>query len=81
MLSGIPEGEFQQQKLTANQVKEAQRDFDVMEDLDKIKIPIEAKVYGKKQWNYRNEAFREMLSKMDKQMKEGLLKIIKDNTK
>lgn len=75
----INAGEWTEQELIAANVKNAQKALKVMEDLDKIKTPLEATLYmaGNKS-TYRNDEFRKMISEMDLETKSQLKLFIKD---
>lgn len=70
--------EFSAQELMDQNLKNAIQALQVMKDLDKIKTPIEATLYmaGNKS-TYRNEAYRQWLTKMDTETKNELSKFIK----
>lgn len=72
-------GEFTEQELLAQNVKNAQQALKVMQDLDKIKTPLEVTIYmaGNKS-TYRNDAFRKMISDMDVETKNQLQNFIKN---
>ena len=77
----VPEGEFKEEKLTPAQLEELQRDRNTMEDLDKIKLPLEVSIYSNnRRWTYRNDAYRDMVNKMDIKAKEELEKLINQNS-
>ena len=80
-LDGINVEETAEQELKANAVLKAERQIEVMAELDKIIEPMEVLLYsldGQK-WNYRNKAWREMVTRMDEEGKEALKKFIKEN--
>ena len=62
METKIKESEWTEQELIAANVRNANKALKVMEDLDKIKTPIEATLYmaGNKS-TYRNDEFRKMI--------------------
>jgi hypothetical protein len=74
------QGEFSEQELLAQNVKNAIQARKVMSDLDKIQTPLECTIYmaGNKS-TYRNDAYRKWLSKMDTDTKKELDKFIKEN--
>lgn len=78
-LAGVLDGKFEEENLKANQVIVAEKQLHVMEELDKIKTPIECTIYQEKRWTYRNDAYRKFVSEMDKRGKEELMKFIKEN--
>jgi len=73
-------GEFTEQELLAQNVRNAQTALNVMKDLDKIKTPLECSIYmaGNKS-TYRNQAYRIMVTQMDNETKESLKKFLKEN--
>jgi len=73
-------GEFSEQELLAQNVRNANVALGVMKDLDKIKTPLEVTIYmaGNKS-TYRNSAYRVMVTQMDNETKESLQKFIKEN--
>jgi len=73
-------GEFSEQELLAQNVRNAKEALGVMAELDKVKTPLECTIYmaGNKS-TYRNKAYRIMVTKMDEDTKEGLQKFIKEN--
>jgi len=75
----IAAGEWTEQELLAANVKNAQKALRVMEDLDKIKTPLEVTMYmaGNKS-TYRNDEFRRMISDMDMETKKELKQFIKN---
>lgn len=71
--------EMTEQELIAANVRNAKQALRVMEDLDKIKIPLESTIYmAGNRSTYRNHEYRKMLSEMDIKTKEELQKFIKD---
>jgi len=75
----IAAGEWTEQELLAANVKNAQQALRVMEDLDKIKTPLEVTMYmaGNKS-TYRNDEFRRMITDMDMETKKELKQFIKN---
>ena len=80
MADNVMQGEFSEQELLAQNVKNAKQALRVMEDLDKIKTPLECSMYmaGNKS-TYRNQAYRLMVTEMDTKTKKGLEQFIKEN--
>lgn len=72
--------EATEEKLTPNTIKVLKENLKCMNDLDKIKLPLEVRIFsGEQQWTYRNDAYREMVNKMDLKQKHELETLIKNN--
>jgi len=71
--------EFTEQELMASNLKNAKQALQTMEDLDKIKVPLECTMYmAGNRSTYRNQEYRKMVSDMDIKTKDELKKFIKD---
>jgi len=77
----IQKEDFEPDNLTSITQEQAKKDLQCMEDLDKIKTPIEAKMYSTTVWTYRNKSYREFVNKMDQKAKEELFKLVNKKLK
>ena len=77
-INGQPVSEVEDDNLIAVQVKQAERNLEIMTDLDKISEPLETIIYNSdgRKWQYRNKGWRNMVLEMDKKGKEELMKFI-----
>lgn len=70
----------ERKRLIQENLKTANSQLEVMEFLDKAKLPIEATVYlveGK--FTYRNDGYRKMVSEMDLKGKDQLKQFVKSH--